>query len=87
MGMTWRSAATLIALVPLFAGGCVLKTKYDEALLQMADLEQHLADCEAHGEDLDGQLQECTAAKKGALSQIDELIAELPDLSALERVD
>jgi len=76
-GMTWRSTALFFAVVPLITGGCVLKTKYDEALLQMADLEQQLADCEAHGADLEGQLHECAAAKRGALSQIDELIGEL----------
>ncbi len=77
--MIWRNAACILALLPLVTGGCVLKSKYDEALLQIDDLEGQLATCLADGEDLDAQMRECSAAKKMALEQIDELIAQLEE--------
>jgi chemotaxis protein MotB len=77
--MIWRSVVCTLALLPLVTSGCVLKSKYDEALLQIDDLEGQLATCLADGEDLDAQMRECSAAKKMALGQIDELIAQLEE--------
>jgi chemotaxis protein MotB len=74
-----RKAVCFLALLPLITGGCVLKSKYDEALLQIDDLDGQLATCLADGEDLDAQLRECSAAKKMALGQIDDLISQLEE--------
>jgi len=75
--MSWRMAATIVTLLPMITGGCVLKSKYDEALLLNDDLQGQLAACQAEGQDLDAQLQECSAAKRMALGQIDDLISQL----------
>ncbi len=67
-------------MVPLLGSGCVLKTKYDEALLQLDECEQSVVACNSENATLNESLASCGQAKQEALQQIDDLIAQLEAL-------
>jgi len=64
-------------MVPLLGSGCVLKTRYDEALLQLDACEQAVVACNGEVATLNENLTSCGHARREALQQIDDLIAQL----------